>query len=147
MTQRPYLLDTSTLLHLVRGREIGLGIQQKFRLDIQEMKPTLSVVTKGEIQVIARANICGQQKLRVLERAISSCPIVDISSDEVIAAYVDIMMFSRKNGTEMKQNDCWIAACAKVTESYLLTTDRDFDSLYGKVIEGEYIDAVRLLDK
>ncbi|MCF6227842.1 MAG: hypothetical protein L3J82_04125, partial [Planctomycetes bacterium] len=127
--------------------KIGQGIRSKFALDDLEVKPVLSVVTKGEIQVLAMVNNWGHQKLDILESAINSCPIINISSDKVISAYVEIMMFSRKHGTEMKQNDCWIAACAKGTESYLLTTDSEFNSLYGTMIDGEYIDAVDLLDE
>jgi len=35
------------------------------------------------------------------------------------------------NGLSVGKNDLWIAATAKVTESTLVTTDKDFDHLEG----------------
>lgn len=148
MTQRQYMLDTNVLLQLVRGGEIGTAIKDKFQLEAQILRPQLCVVTYGEIWVIAERNNWGDAKRQSLETAINALPPVDINSDEVVRAYVEIMLYSNSVGRSMekKQNDVWIAAAAKAAGAYLLGCDGDFDHLYGQQIEGEYIDQLAILN-
>ncbi len=142
MIRRQYMLDTNVLLQIVRGGRVGTAIKDKFQLDAQTLRPQLCVVTYGEIWAIVGRNNWGDAKRQSLEAAINELPPVDINSDEVVKAYVEIMLYSNSVGRSMekKQNDVWIAAAAKAAGSYLLACDGDFDHLYGNKIEGEYID-------
>jgi predicted nucleic acid-binding protein len=48
-----YLLDTSVLLALVRGNELGRFIRQKFSLDNPSIRSLISIVSHGEIWAMA----------------------------------------------------------------------------------------------
>jgi tRNA(fMet)-specific endonuclease VapC len=146
MTQRQYLLDTNVLLHLVRGKVLGTAIEARFQLKAQANKPLLCVVTYGEIWAIARRNQWGDEKRRVLQAAIDELVMVSIADDDVVGAYVDIQLFTEKQGRPMGQNDLWIAAASKAAGAHLLACDKDFDHLYGKQIDGEYIDQQAILN-
>jgi tRNA(fMet)-specific endonuclease VapC len=68
---------------------------------------------------------------------------VDINSDDVIEAYVEVEEASRRapGGTIlMGKNDLWIAAVTKVTGATLLTCDKDFNHLDPGQISRVYID-------
>jgi hypothetical protein len=45
MTARPFLLDTSVLLHLIRGRDLGRYINVTFDLSNVVHRPLVSIVT------------------------------------------------------------------------------------------------------
>lgn len=145
MTQRQYLLDTSVLLHVVRGKVVGTAIENRYQLKAQATKPLLCVVTHGEIWAIATRQDWGDDKRRSLQAAIDELPAINISADDVVSAYVEIQLYTESQGRPMGQNDLWIAASAKAANAYLLTCDGDFSHLYGQQIEGEYIDHVAIL--
>jgi len=67
--------------------------------------------------------------------------VIDINSEDVIETYADIDAYSQgklkenplpMSSRNMGKNDLWIAASSKVTNSTLLTTDKDFQHLHGK---------------
>lgn len=67
--QRSYLLDTSILVHLVRGQALGTWIETTFTLD-QLLSPALVCgVSLGEIQVLADLwNWSATRKARLVAR-------------------------------------------------------------------------------
>jgi hypothetical protein len=74
---------------------------------------------------------------------LSNLVTVDIHSDPVIEAYVEIEYVSRRvpgGAIVMGKNDIWIAAVTKVTGATLLTCDTDFDHLHPGQITRIYID-------
>lgn len=56
MSQQIYLLDTSVILPLVRGSELGRNIDQRFGLRNTKQRSLVSVVSLGEVRVLARRN-------------------------------------------------------------------------------------------
>jgi tRNA(fMet)-specific endonuclease VapC len=50
---QPFLLDTSVLLHLVRGKQLGLYIDKTFDLSHAVHRPLVSIVSHGELWVLA----------------------------------------------------------------------------------------------
>jgi tRNA(fMet)-specific endonuclease VapC len=138
-----YLLDTNILLHLIRGKSTGTYIDTMFQLRHQINTPLVCIVSHGEIWSLARENNWGKRKRDALEVMLRNLVPVDINSDQVIEAYVDIEHASRNapgGAMLMGKNDLWIAAVAKVTGATLLTCDKDFDHLDPGQINRTYID-------
>ncbi len=138
-----YLLDTSILLHLIRGKSTGQHIDATFQLRHQVYTPLICIVSHGEIWSLARGNGWGPQKRLALDVMLGNLVTVDIHSDQVIDAYVEIEDASRNvpaGAIEMGKNDLWIAAASKVAGATLLTCDKDFDHLDPGQIRRVYID-------
>jgi predicted nucleic acid-binding protein len=145
MSRRVFLLDTNVLVALVRGNELGTRIDAAFGLRAARTRPLVSIVTHGEVRVLARWNRWGERKLAILDRALANLVTVDINHPKVVDAYVAIDLHSRGLDTgarNMGKNDLWIAACAKAASATLLTTDRDFEHLDGGLVEVGWIDPV-----
>jgi len=62
MSDRLFLLDTNVLLALVRGNALGTNIDARFGLRNGRQRHAISVVTHGEIWVLARRNEWGAKK-------------------------------------------------------------------------------------
>jgi predicted nucleic acid-binding protein len=143
VSQRVYLLDTSVILPLVRGNALGKHIDQRFGLRASAQRPLVSVVSLGEVRVLAKRNDWGEAKLRSLSNALEHLVVVDINHPAVIDAYVELDLVSQGHpggARNMGKNDLWIAACAKAAGATLLTTDNDFTHLIPDYLDGEVID-------
>jgi tRNA(fMet)-specific endonuclease VapC len=138
-----YLLDTNVVLALVRGKDLGQFIEGRFEVTTGKRRSLISVVTRGEIRVMAGYHAWGPSKLEALQRALDSLVTVDINVEAVIDAYVTIDLYSQRHpdgARNLGKNDLWIAACAKAAGATLLTTDQDFEHLSTSVVSVEYID-------
>lgn len=143
MSQRIYLLDTSVILPLVRGNALGKHIDRRFGLQGSARRPFVSVVSLGEVRVLAKRNDWGEAKLRSLSNALDNLVVVDINHPSVIDAYVELDLVSQSHpdgARNMGKNDLWIAACARAAGATLLTTDNDFTHLIPDHLDGEVID-------
>lgn len=143
MTSRLFLLDTNIVLTLVRGNALAMSIDKRFALRASKVSPLISIVTHGEVLVLARRNGWGANKLNALQQALDSLVTVDINHPDVLDAYVEIDLFSQsyaQGARNMGKNDLWIAACAKAAGATLLTTDKDFEHLNQNMLSLEYID-------
>lgn len=143
MTDRLFLLDTNVVVALVRGQGLGQYIDSKFGLSASNRNHMVSVVSHGEVRVLASRNGWGKEKLAALENALSSLVTIDIGIVDVIDAYVEIDLLSQKHpkgARNMGKNDIWIAACAKASGATLLTTDKDFDHLNPETLAVKFVD-------
>jgi len=61
VSHRIYLLDTSVILPLVRGNALGKHIDQRFGLQASAQRPFVSVVSLGEVRVLAKRNDWGDR--------------------------------------------------------------------------------------
>ena len=132
MSNPLYLLDTGVLLILLRGGEHAARIEDGHSLRDSGIRPLISIVTHGEISVLAARNAWGSERREALAQALHELVTVDINHPDVIAAYVDIELHSQahpEGARNMGKNDLWIAACAKAAGATLLTTDGDFEHL------------------
>src|SRR5947199_314288 len=128
-----YLLDTSVLLALVRGKDLGKFIQQTFGLANPALRSLISIVTHGEIWALAERNNWPPQKREALEKVLASLVTIDLNVGEIIKAYVEIDKLNQsvpKGARQVSNNDIWIAATARAANASLLTTDRDFLHLH-----------------
>ena len=138
-----YVLDTSALLNLIRGKELGEQIDKAFGLRQALYRHTISIVTHGELKALAQRNSWGDEKLRVLASALDELVTVNISNTPIIDAYLKVENACRTNAggeRKMGQNDMWIAATAAVTGLPLITTDDDFNHLNGRMITVHWVD-------
>jgi tRNA(fMet)-specific endonuclease VapC len=127
---RKFVLDTNIVLAYIRQSPQYLAVESTFNLTADDAQLIVSVVTIGEIRVLAQRRDWGQKKMEQLNSFLQQALfIVDVSfgAPELLDAYVEIDCFSK--GRSMGKNDLWIAATAKVTGATLITTDGDFDHL------------------
>jgi predicted nucleic acid-binding protein len=129
MASPVYLLDTNVVLQLVRGKVLGRYLASIFALLDTVNRPLVSIVTHGELRVIADRNNWGAEKLAALQSALDNLVTIDLNDRAVLQAYVDVQRFSRLAARQLNANDAWIVACAKAADATLLTTDGDFKHL------------------
>ena len=140
----PYLLDTSVILHLVRGNALGQHIRDTFDLLHCQPRPLVCVVSLAEARVLAETNGWGEAKRNALDMAFRSLTMVNINHPRVIDAYVMLDLHARSHplgARRMGKNDLWIAATAVAADAFLLTTDKDFDYLIPSHLQGQVISA------
>ena len=93
----------------------------------------------------------GNPKIDKLNRLLDKLYIIDInnSDHQLIKAYYTIDSFSQgklaekplnNSAKNMGKNDLWIAATAYVTNSKLITTDKDFNHLNNVYFDVLYVD-------
>jgi tRNA(fMet)-specific endonuclease VapC len=88
-------------------------------------------------------NDWGTAKQQVLGTALANLVTINIDSEPLVDAYVRIEEACRSTpGGEKKmgQNDMWIAATALLSGLPLITTDKDFNHLNGRVITVNWVD-------
>ena len=121
-----FLLDTSVIIHLVRGTEVCQRILRSYDLIHCQPRPLVCVVSLAEVRVLAAVNHWGERKRQALERTLQSLVVVDIHARQ-----------HPMGARHMGKNDLWIAACAAAADAYLLSTDDDFDHLIPDQVRGE----------
>lgn len=141
-----YTLDTNVLLFYVRDGDTRQFIEDNYAPFGPENESLISIVTVGEIMVLASANNWGDKKLKLVQRLIDKLVIVELSFEDIIDSYIEIEKFNRnihpvkkRTGSHVKmgKNDVWIAATALTTSSKLITADKDFQHL-----DGEFFDVI-----
>jgi predicted nucleic acid-binding protein len=78
-----YLLDTNILVHLIRGKAVGLAIEAHFALRGALNRCVISVVTVGEMYALARKWNWGANKLAELQKLLSQLVWVDINHPDI----------------------------------------------------------------
>jgi len=142
--KQSYALDTGVVLNLVRGKELGTRIDREFGLTRSMRLHTVSIVTHGELKVLADRNEWGAEKRGVLAIALDNLVTLNIESEALVDAYVEVDRACRTaigGGRVLGQNDMWIAATALLSGLPLITTDRDFLPLHERLITVHWIDS------
>lgn len=137
---RLLLLDTSVILHLLRGKATGLAIDAAYSLRQRPERPLVCVVSVGEILSFAAQRGWGTAKVDQLKKLVEELVVVDVRSQTVLQHYAAIDSYLVKNGRKVGDNDTWIAATSAATGAILLTTDKDFDPLNGHLITRIWFD-------
>jgi tRNA(fMet)-specific endonuclease VapC len=138
-----YVLDTSVLLNLIRGKELGEQIDRAFGLRSAMHRQVISIVTHGELWALAGRNRWDHEKRKVLDTTLANVVTLNIDSELLVRAYVRIEEACRTtSGGEHKMgnNDMWIASTAVLTGLPLITTDKDFSHLHQRLIHVHWID-------
>jgi tRNA(fMet)-specific endonuclease VapC len=135
-----YLLDTNILVALVRGNLFGQYLDATYGLRSGCNPFALCIVTVGEMYALSRKLRWGAPKQAALTSLLAGFVVLDISDAQILHAYGEIDAASDAAGLPMGKNDAWIAAAARVANTTLLTSDRDFDHLHGVWIDREWVD-------
>lgn len=142
------VLDTCTILHLLRGKELGAKILEVIN-GIANPTFIISAVTKAELNSMKIKLGWGGPRCKALNDFLDEITCIDIiSSDEdLLNAYALIDSYSQRLNVDKKglklqgssknmgKNDLWIAATAYLLNCPLLTTDGDFLHLNKTIIE------------
>ena len=126
-----FLLDTSVIIHLVRGAEVCQRILRSYDLIHCQPRPLVCVVSLAEVRVLAAVNHWGERKRQALERTLQSLVVVDIHARQ-----------HPMGARHMGKNDLWIAACAAAADAFLLSTDDDFEHLIPDQVRGDVIPVI-----
>lgn len=128
------LLDTGVLVHLLRPHDpISRWIEATYGLAARAERPLLATVVEAEVLSIARYAGWGDQRIQQLRHALDQLVRVEMDRPPIVEAYAELYCVARRQGRAIhdpNQNDLWIAATARATESVLLTHDADFDFLH-----------------
>jgi tRNA(fMet)-specific endonuclease VapC len=135
-----YLLDTNSLVHLVRGDAVWARVRAKYQPLVIDPRPIISVVTAGELRSLALQFNWKARKTDEMEFYLGYLKRVSIDDPDIIRAYAVIDAHRERSGQPIGKNDAWIAATASVTGAHLLTTDRDFDGLDPIFLSRDWID-------
>jgi tRNA(fMet)-specific endonuclease VapC len=122
-------LDTNVLVDVLRNNAYGQYIANEYGLTTRPERPLFSTVTEGEILGLAKAPKWkwGPKKLDDLQDLLDQLVRIDAGLPEVVSAYSDLYALSFDTGNPTGENDLWIAATTKATNSVLITRDKDFD--------------------
>lgn len=139
----PILLDTNILVHILRGQAAGKWLIDTYRLRRSGERPRVCDVSLGELLALAKKwNWKPERRAEVFELSQSFLRI-GISNLTIMEEYARLSTHWERLGKRMEQNDLWIAATAKVSESTLLTTDEDFIKL-SETLDVEWVDPAHL---
>jgi tRNA(fMet)-specific endonuclease VapC len=126
-----FLLDTSVVVHYLRGNQVAQRVEAEFNLLHRTERPLVSVVSVGELLALSKKLTWGRSRSERLLELLRELVVVDINSGPILEAYAEISYATESAGLRMgQQNDLWIAATAKATQAHLITTDKDFDRLH-----------------
>jgi tRNA(fMet)-specific endonuclease VapC len=141
-----YTLDTNILLFYVRDSDTRKFIEENYAPFDEVNESIISIVTVGEIMVLASANRWGDRKLKLIQKLIDRLVIVELTFQDIIDNYIEIEEYNRNihslkkiSGSHIKmgKNDVWIAATAMATKSKLITSDKYFQHL-----DGDFFDVI-----
>ena len=72
---------------LARAKKLGQWIDERYELRASAERPVVSIVTIGEMRSLARQFGWGDDKRKMLGRILEELIVVDIRSEDVLAAY------------------------------------------------------------
>lgn len=137
------LLDTNILVHWVRQDRTGKYLRSQYALDQRPDRPLFSTVSEGEILGLAMCWEWGEAKRNTLTELLNELVRMEASLPDVTSAYSKLYYDDQRQGRNTGENDLWIAACAKVTDSVLLTCDSDFLWLSPSLVRVEHIPEIQ----
>lgn len=134
------LLDTSVVLHVMRGKATGEALDRSFGLRARPDRPLLSLISVGELLAFANQRGWGGAKVERLQELIQELVVVDVRYQLVMDRYAEIDTYMVRHGHVVGDNDVWIAATASAAGAVLLTTDKDFDPMHDRFLTRIYFD-------
>jgi len=145
-----YLFDTCILVHLIRGSPVALKVYKELDPFGASNIPLISVVSYAEILSLVSVFNWGDQKKTQIKELLNKLLVVPIEAKDLVEAYVEIETYSKgkmisrplpsgQSAIIMGKNDIWIAATSRITNSKLITTDKDFDHL-----DKVFIDVIKM---
>ena len=137
------VLDTNVLVHWVRQDRTGKYLKEHYGLDERAERPLFSTISEGEILGLAMCWGWGDAKKTTLSELLNELVRFESSLPEVVTTYSELYFEDQRQGKNTGENDLWIAASAKVTNSVLLTCDGDFLWLSPSLVRVEHIPEIK----
>ncbi len=137
---RPFVLDTSILVHAVRRDHVWSRIQARYQLLVIDPTPFVCVVSAGELRSLSLLREWGERKREQMEFVLGYFQVTSIDHPDIITSYAAIDSHFQRRGRFLGKNDVWIAATAAALGGHLLTCDRDFDDLDPAFLTRTWID-------
>ncbi len=138
---RKLLLDTSVILHYMRGDSTFQKIEEEHNLLTDPSCIILiSAISIGEIEGFFLRRGYGPKQTerwrKLLEKSITLS--IDGMDDKLMKAFAEIQAYSQNNHPSLNpgksrtigQNDLWIAATTHAVGATLLTKDSDFEHFH-----------------
>ncbi|WP_425421086.1 type II toxin-antitoxin system VapC family toxin [Phaeodactylibacter xiamenensis] len=141
-----YFFDTNAILIYLRDHVQKDWLDKNYDPLGDDNTAMISVVVLGELESLYLRNNWGRRRIESLRIFLRKFLITDINSRDIIRRYGEIDAFSQgklkekrlgDSSRNMGKNDLWIAATASVTNSRLISSDKDFNHL-----KGEYLDSL-----
>ena len=138
-----YVLDTNILIYYLKKHEIANFIESQYSPLTSPNIAIISIVSIGELKSLAIQINWGDKKIKTLLNLLNQFIIVDVSSNELVNKYAEIDAFSQgklkskpleMSARNMQKNDLWIAATASITNSTLISSDKDFSHLHNQFL-------------
>ncbi|UZD23928.1 type II toxin-antitoxin system VapC family toxin [Algoriphagus halophytocola] len=147
---RKVLLDTSLILHYMRGDATYSRVEEEYNLLTDPGTIILlSAISIGEIEGFFLRKNYGQKQTERWRKLLEKSIILSIDGrdEKLMQAYAEIQSYCQNNHPTLNagksktigQNDMWIAATASVINAILFTKDKDFVHL-----KEEFIDLVKI---
>ncbi|MDZ4782449.1 MAG: type II toxin-antitoxin system VapC family toxin [Planctomycetia bacterium] len=137
------VLDTNILVHWVRQDLTGVFLKDNYALDKRMERPLFSTISEGEIRGLVKTWKWGDAKKKALDELLSELVRLEAGLSEVVLAYADLYFEDQRQGKNTGQNDLWIAASARATNSVLMTCDDDFLWMSPSLVRVEHIPQVK----
>lgn len=151
-----YVLDTNILIHYVRDSIVWNYIEKNYFKKGIKGYAFICEVTEGEMAAFAHENKWEKYKMDRLSKFLKRLTSIPISPTLVKKFYAHISAYSRNRhkslqlpkpftSRNMGKNDIWIAAVTASMEYTLISTEKDFEHLDGKIISFIYIDVEKII--
>jgi len=124
------VLDTSAVLHIIRGKETGQQIEKASDIWNRSARPLIAIVSHGEARAFAMYRKWEGDKLRALKGLLGFSVVVDIRNEAVLDQFAQLHGYTVSKGIKLSDNDIWIAAVTIAADATLVTTDGDFLPLH-----------------
>ena len=143
-----YVLDTNILIHAVKESTTFNDLDDKFNFFASVNNTFISSVTIGELYSFALQHNWGGKRWQKIQLLLKLLKPIPVESESLIIAYSQIDAFSNGrhpslnlglSARNMGKNDLWIASTTLVTQSTLITLDKDFVHLNNIFFKVEYI--------
>ena len=135
-----YFFDTNAILIYLKDGDKKDWLDKNYDPLGNENTAIMSVVVLGELESISLRNNWGQKRIKSLQIFLQKFLVADINSKDIVKRYGEIDAFSQgklkdkplgDSSRNMGKNDLWIAATTSITNSKLITSDKDFSHLNG----------------
>lgn len=144
-----YLLDTNILIGYLNKTPYAQYVENNYQLSDPQNINAISIVTYAELFSFAIRRKWGADKKQRLNELLLKFPIAYIDKNDLALKFSEIDAYCQNkhslnpqgfSAIKLGDNDIWIAATASLSNSTLITTDRDFLPLDKALINLLYID-------
>lgn len=130
-----YLLDTNILIGYLNKSSYAQFAEERYNLSDPQNIIAISIVSYAELFSFTVKRKWGDDKKQRLNELLLKIPIAYIDRKELALKFAEIDSYCENkhplnppgfSAIKLSDNDIWIAATASLSNSILVTTDKDF---------------------